>query len=220
MSNLFTTYTDDNMVVSQDLQINYEQEWVPAQSDTPGYYRVTRYATKSYAFIALTHAAALQCRSAKQAQYTRAYKRIDTSSGSPVTTALYACGADVTPIHDGGSAWKVTIDVNETDIKHSATVVEDLETFFAAENGRYYDGGGGSALTLDSVTRSGTTAAYTYTDNLGDDFDAGRLVFQWKTTASGAAWNSGTTVPASDALYCKLAYGLIESNTLTLAAEE
>lgn len=219
--NLFSTYTATNMITSQGLTVGYDQQYTPAQGDVPAYYTVTRYARKTYSFVGLTEEAAYECAAAKRAQYTRAYRRIDTSSGSPVDISLYCCAADVTPSHDNGCAWSVSVNVSETDVRHSAEVVEDLATFFASENGRNYDDTGAfAALTLDSASRSGTLATYEYTENLGPDFDSTRLIFQYKTADSAATWHSGTTVPESVALYVRLVYGQIESNTLTIAAEE
>ncbi len=217
--NLFSTYTDTNKLTSQGLTVTYDQQYTPAQGEVAAYWTVTRYARKSYSYIALTEAAAYSCAAAKRAQYTRAYKRIDSSSGSPVNISTYCCGADVTPVHESGAQWRVDISVNETDVKYSANVVNDLETYFASENGRSYDGGESTALTLDTAERTDTTASYTYTQAIGEDFDANRLAFQWKREAE-TTWHYGTTVPATVALHCRLVYGLIESNTVTIPEEE
>ena len=224
---LWTTYGDMNKVTSRGLAVRYSVQ--PAAIG----YEVTRYATKSYAFVGMDRATAKSCASAKRSQYTREYSRVKTKSGTSGSTVaevtVVECPCDIAETPQGGGMWQVQISVNETDAKPSAEIPSDPASLFTAANGRNYDegegdGGGKPLLVLNSVARYlSTQAAVSYSTSI-EGFVEAALVLQYKTSESGS-WNTARRdsngmflrVPSPDVsadCWCRLMYGSVESNTV------
>lgn len=213
-----------NKVTSSGLAVRYSVQ--PGEAG----FEVTRYATKSYAFVGMDRATARSCASAKRSQYTREYARVKTVSGSSgssatVEVAVVECPCDIAETPQGGGMWQVQVSVNETDTKPSAEIPSDPASLFTAANGRNYDagegdGGGKPLLVLNSVSRGEQGASVSYSANI-EGFVAAALVLQFKTSESGS-WNGASRtssglyagVPASGDCWCRLMYGSVESNTV------
>lgn len=171
---LLSAYNDYNKVTSTALNVKYSIEMgtMTKKVTTGGkgssgstqyidepYYRVTRYATKSYSYVGMDYNTAVACQNAKISQYTRPYSRIveilssdptweppieDPEAEAPEFTVLsteniIACTSDIVARHDAGGMWNVIINVNETDEKPSETLPANAASLFAAENNRNYD---------------------------------------------------------------------------------
>lgn len=218
---LWTTYGDANKVTSRGLAVRYS-----VQPSKHGY-EVTRYATKSYAFVGMDRATAKACASAKRSQYTREYSRVETKSGTSGSTVaevtVVECPCDIAETRMNGGMWQVQVDVNETDTKPAAEIPPDPASIFAAANGRNYDegdGDGGAALVLKGVTRAPRGAYVSYRTNIVG-FVEDALVLQFKTSESGS-WSGARRVssglyegvPSSGDCWCRIMYGSVESNTL------
>lgn len=224
--NLKHVYDNSNKVTDTGLSVSYRQTF------NGQYWEVTRMAKKQYQFIGMDKDTAYECAAAKRTQYTRAFSRIDTSSGAPQRVYAYECPSDIAPQHRDGDVWSVSISVNEIDYAFSSTKVSDPASLFVEENARNYDEDAGlSALSIDSVSRStslGVTALTISYSTAIANFDASRLVCEVKTSESSTSWaryivtevSSSSVradgVPESGQLFVRLVYGSIESNTATV----
>jgi len=167
---LLTTYNDTNKVTDSALRVQYAVEsdkcayrgWIDAPMPDGGtvqvwvdgekwFYRVHRYATKSYSYVGMDEATAKACQNAKIAQYTRAFSRVVEGdappdpevSPDPSTTLTlgytYECRSDIVAQHVDGHMWEVVINVNEDDEKFSYELPSNPASLFTAENQRNYD---------------------------------------------------------------------------------
>lgn len=127
---LRTTWGASNRVVTSDLRTTYERVFVPAdESDVfvaetglgCAYWKYTRTRTKTYKYVGLSHAAALQCASALNKLYNRVvfpwlWNDQDCiwwrNQGVNKETVRYMCG-EATPNHVAGDDWEVDVSVNE-----------------------------------------------------------------------------------------------------------
>ena len=221
--NLKHVYDNSNKVTDTGLSVSYRQTF------NGQYWEVTRMAKKQYQFIGMDKDTAYECAAAKRTQYTRAFSRIDTSSGAPQRVYAYECPSDIAPQHRDGDVWSVSISVNEQDVVASQTRVTDPASLFTDANARNYDEDAGlSALSITSAERSGDTVAIEYETGIAD-FDPSRLLCQYKTSESATSWASlacvdqgsgeveASPVPSSGNLFVRLVYGGLESNTITIA---
>lgn len=222
---LITTYDDSNKVTDRGLAIRYSSEIVQ-ETGRPTYYKLTRYCTKSYAYVGMDYQTAKDCASAKRAQYTRDYARLSSGislsgeSQLPTVTYIKECPVDIAPERNYGSMWSVVIQVNETDIKFAETNPVSIESFFAQENGRNYDEGndGEQVLILNSANRSDNILTVQYSQQIGN-FNPKVLILEYKTSESGNVLNAlpnqdgEYNVPAKK-LWINLSYGNVKSNTL------
>ena len=163
---LLSSYSDYNKVTSTALKVQYAVEpdryeytgWVedPERDvsswvtyDRP-YYRVTRYATKSYSYVGMDEATAISCQNAKVSQYTRSFSRVtqvevpepdlpDHTQTVLSTETTRECRSDIAAQHVDGHMWNVVINVNENDEKFSYYVPLNPASLFTAENQRNYD---------------------------------------------------------------------------------
>lgn len=215
---LKTVYDNSNKVTDVGLSVTYRQTWVQGT-----YWKVVRIAKKSYKFIGMDQATAFQCASAKRTQYTRTFTHIQvTDSGVSANTTI-ECPSDIAPRHVEGGAWEVQIEVNEMDSTYSNGPSADPASLFPVANARNYDEDAGtSTLTLDSVARSGTSLAFTYTQAISG-FDPAALICQYKTSESATTWTTAPRVTTDDAspvtvpdwaVFAMLRYGSFESNIL------
>ena len=212
--NLKHVYDNSNKVTDTGLSVSYRQTF------NGQYWEVTRMAKKQYQFIGMDKDTAYECAAAKRTQYTRAFSRIDTSSGAPQRVYAYECPSDIAPQHRDGDVWSVSISVNEQDVVASQTRVTDPASLFTDANARNYDeDAGASSLTLDGVTRSGGVFTVNYSQHISG-FNAGAMVVQYKTSESSDSWTSVVgppyAVPETGQLYVRLAYGGIESGTIVV----
>ena len=212
--NLKHVYDNSNKVTDTGLSVSYRQTF------NGQYWEVTRMAKKQYQFIGMDKDTAYECAAAKRTQYTRAFSRIDTSSGAPQRVYAYECPSDIAPQHRDGDVWSVSISVNEQDVVASQTRVTDPASLFTDANARNYDeDAGASSLTLDGVTRSGGVLTVNYSQHISG-FNAGAMVVQYKTSESSDSWTSVVgppyAVPETGQLYVRLAYGGIESGTIVV----
>ena len=234
---LITTYDDRNKVTDRGLAIRYSSE--PVIELSTSYYLVTRYATKTYSYVGMDYKTAAECASAKRAQYTRNYATVALTSSStppvssetssptspvtsknPVVIYVKQCLADIAPQRTNGDMWDVVLQINETDVKFSYDNPDNLEFIFEEENRRNYDetGGGSAALTLNSVSRSGTRASISYSTNIAN-IDRSRLMLIYKTSESGNSTGvlpnpDGTYTVLNQKLWCMIAFGNYTSNTV------
>lgn len=221
--NLKHVYDNSNKVTDTGLSVSYRQTF------NGQYWEVTRMAKKQYQFIGMDKDTAYECAAAKRTQYTRAFSRIDTSSGAPQRVYAYECPSDIAPQHRDGDVWSVSISVNEQDVVASQTRVTDPASLFTEANARNYDEDAGlSALSITSAERSSDTVAIEYDTGIAD-FDPSRLLCQYKTSESATSWASlacvdqgsgeveASPVPSSGNLFVRLVYGGLESNTITIA---
>lgn len=212
--NLKHVYDNSNKVTDTGLSVSYRQTF------NGQYWEVTRMAKKQYQFIGMDKDTAYECAAAKRTQYTRAFSRIDTSSGAPQRVYAYECPSDIAPQHRDGDVWSVSISVNEQDVVASQTRVTDPASLFTDANARNYDeDAGASSLTLDGATRSGGVLTVNYSQQISG-FNAGAMVVQYKTSESSDSWTSVVgppyAVPETGQLYVRLAYGGIESGTIVV----
>ena len=163
---LLTSYSDYNKVTETALKVQYAVEpdryeytgWVedPERDvsswvtyDRP-YYRVTRYATKSYSYVGMDEATAISCQNAKVSQYTRSFSRgtqvevpdLDLPDHTRTvlsTETTRECRSDIAAQHVDGHMWNVVINVNENDEKFSYTLPANPASMFTSENQRNYD---------------------------------------------------------------------------------
>ena len=162
---LLSSYNDYNKVTHSALKVQYAvvpdtyefvgwygeegkvSSWVTFNRP---FYRVTRYATKSYSYVGMDEATALCCQNAKVSQYTRPYSRVTQVErkrhqwSSEMETVLstdytYECRSDIAAQHTDGCMWQVDINVNEEDEKFSYTLPADPSSLFTSENQRNYD---------------------------------------------------------------------------------
>lgn len=221
--NLKHVYDNSNKVTDTGLSVSYRQTF------NGQYWEVTRMAKKQYQFIGMDKDTAYECAAAKRTQYTRAFSRIDTSSGAPQRVYAYECPSDIAPQHRDGDVWSVSISVNEQDVVASQTRVTDPASLFTEANARNYDEDAGlSALSITSAERSGDTVAIEYETGIVG-LDPSRLICQYKTSESATTWTSlacvdqgsgeveASPVPSSGNLFVRLVYGGLESNTITIA---
>ena len=180
---LINTYTDANKVTDQLLRVQYAvvpdkcsyTGWVEQESPSGAtyevwttydkmYYRVFRYATKSYSYVGMDETTAKACLNAKVSQYTRGYSRVvevdvpDSSSSNLIggsgesqsegeghthtelrNETTRECRSDIVAQHVDGHMWQVIINVNEEDEKYSYTLPANPASMFTAENQRNYD---------------------------------------------------------------------------------
>lgn len=226
---LFTTYTEANKLTSSGLSVTYRQLPASCTNPTTGetvlYWEVTRMAKKSYSFVGMDEATAYECASAKRAQYTRAFARLDAGTLDPLTSLptmvnVRECPSDIAPQHGDSAMWHVQISVNEEDVKAVAAPVSDPASLFSAANSRAYDEDAGAAtLTLSSASRSGGVLTISYSQHIAN-FSEGAMVLQYKTSESSDSWTSVVgppfAVPETGTLYVRLVYGGIESETLVV----
>lgn len=158
---LLSSWSEDNEVVNTALNVKYSVDTavatlriVPASgkgkviySDVT-YYKVARYARKQYEYVGMDEETAMQCQSEKISQYTRSYSRIVENlsadeQGQEYITLMNrpttACTSDVAAVHQAGSMWKVSINVNEIDEKVAFSPPSSPASMFGAENARDYD---------------------------------------------------------------------------------
>lgn len=220
--NLKSVYDNSNKDTDTGLSIKY------SQSFNGQYWEVVRTATKQYKFIGMDYDTACECAAAKRTQYTRAFSRIDTSSGAPQRVYVYECPSDIAPQHNGGNVWSVPISVNEQDIVASQTRVMDPATLFTEANSRNYDEDAGlTTLSVTSAERSDDSIAIEYDTGIVG-FDPSRLICQYKVSESATTWSSlacessgdgeveAGPVPTTGDLFIRLVYGKLESNTVAV----
>ena len=219
---LKTVYDNSNKVTDVGLSVTYRQEFAATidVSGTPtDYWEVARIAKKSYKFVGMDESTAYECASAKRSQYTRSFSRVEITDESVTTRTAIECPSDIAPRHVEGDVWEVQIEVNEMDTTYSIGPAAEPENLFPAANARNYDeDAGSSTLTLGSVTRSGSSLSYTYTQAISG-FSPGALVCEYKTSESGAWISAGIGNPVSvpkSALYARIRYGSFESNVLPI----
>lgn len=167
---LLNSYGSHNYRLSRDLSIRYVTKFVN------GKYLATRYATKSYAFVGMSRAAAVKCRDDKINQYTR-IQRVATvqKDGRMRETFFNVLLADVDLRQTSGCTYSVVVSVNETDSRSSDSMPSDVVSFFALENERDYDDltprGKTDVDSLDGrkVTSSELTKSYSQSEHLADD---------------------------------------------------
>lgn len=229
---LKTVYDNSNKVTDIGLSVTYRQKFLETIETTPSgggspvstpYWEVTRIAKKSYKFVGMDQATAFQCASVKRSQYTRTFTQVRATDTEITTDYSIECPSDIAPRHVDGDVWEVAIEVNEMDTTYSIGPAADPASLFSQANARNYDeDAGSSTLTLDSVTRSGTSLAFTYTQAISG-FDADALICQYKTDESLTTWTtaqrvastaaSPVTVP-DQAVFVRLRYGSFESNVM------
>lgn len=111
-------WSDQNKITNKALQVQWTMTQIGYVGGSP-YFEYHRIATKSYSYIGMSEAAALACRDAKQAQYTRTFTRWYTERGAAYKpTKTFKCVANVTMTPDEGGVWRVDIDVNEDQIQY------------------------------------------------------------------------------------------------------
>lgn len=174
-----STYTDRNKITYRGLAIRYRvtPRYVgdikrPMIIDATGadgttLYEVARYATKSYAYVGLTKAAAKACRDSKIAKYTRVHLDDTEWDSTSIWDESRNCGAAV-EISSVGSSYKVSIEVNETDVLYfAARPTDNIETVFARRLGSLdYDEGDVPTVSPDfSRVRTVSELAVTYEMN-------------------------------------------------------
>lgn len=216
--NLRHTFDNTNKVTNTGLSVTYTQHF------NGNYWEITRYAKKSYSFVGMDKSTAYQCAASKRTQYTRGFRRLDSSTIDedhplPSTVYAYECPTDIAPHHGDGDVWSVQIEVNEQDVVASATMAADPASLFAAENGRNYDeDAGSSVLSLDSAERTGTTLSVKYSCGIPDYTSEG-IIVEIKTSESGSWLFNGVIghigqVPGTGDLFVRLSYGTVQSNVV------
>lgn len=172
--------TSSNKVIKTDLSVTYEVD----REDS--WYVVTRHATKSYSIVDLDAESAAVIANQRVAIYTRPYSVLVSSGGGtmPSVRSLTNCLAKVFPRHDTGPVWRVDVDLDETDVKVSATEPADPATLFTAENARDYDETDDIVKTaaVTSAKYDGNNAVIAFSSNFGDDV----ICQKFNTTAN--AW--------------------------------
>ena len=229
-NNLKHVYDNSNKVTDLSLSINYRQTF------NGQYWEITRLAKKSYKYVGVDMETAYACASAKRAQYTRAFSRLNSSTVTgwqplPSVVAAIECPSDIAAQHGEGDVWSVSISVNEEDVVPSANAVNNPASLFPAANGRNYDeDSSASVLTLNSATRTiegvGDAAIGKLTVSLSTsnpEIKAGDVVVQYKTAESAVNWTSAgladkeSVVPAEGDLIVRLYWGGCESNSITVS---
>ena len=192
---LLTTWGKANRLVSSGLSVKYRQERV--RDRTLPYWKLTRYARKSYEYIGMTEAAARACAAAMTAIYTRRYftepylKAIGVNLYDWFTDDVYECQADINPHPIAGDDWGVSIDINETDYQVARAVVQDPALRFPVQNSRDYEEDG--ALRLTRAVRSNITVYFDFAHDI-EDFDESKIGIRYKESETALYW---TTVPGS-----------------------
>lgn len=235
---LRTTWSDANKITTAGLAIRYNVEptkimvndgWVAG-------WLVTRTAAKTYYYFGMTEAAAGQCESAKVAQYTREYWTADAQASTyPGRLPSVKCTASISrsPETNDGYAWKVTIQVNETDSLTTTMAPSSPSSLFSALNSRDYDEGTYSDLLSISSAKYGSAPGIYINYSQGiRDFDIGRLVLQCKADPSDTQWQSLEIIVVSSSeirsppwdvfpvgvAVVRLCYGSITSNVAVVTA--
>lgn len=141
---MFDTWSDQNRVVTEDLDVNYSASWVTESK----YWECRRTATMRFAYVGMTSDAASRCRTAMRERFKRDTVRIaesplKMSEGTPYYVAEYVTTrvADVKKIKSEGSMWNVEVVVNESDVRPAyanSNEVPDMDDVFAEENERVY----------------------------------------------------------------------------------
>ena len=220
--NLKHVYDNSNKVTDTGLCVSYRQNF------NGQYWEITRTAKKQYQFIGMDKDTAYECAAAKRTQYTRAFLRIDTSSGVPQRVYAYECPSDIAPQHRDGDVWSVSISVNEQDIVASQTRATDPASLFTEANARNYDEDAGlTTLSVTTAERTSDAIVIEYDTGIVG-FDPSRLICQYKVSESATTWSSlacessgdgeveAGPVPTTGDLFIRLVYGKLESNTVAV----
>ena len=130
---LKTDYSDANIIVEEPLKVTYSTQiisgsWGWTSANVRGSYNRMRenhrYATKRFRYVGMTHAAALTCRNALIAKFTRDFMTSiwngDAMGGEWLTmTGGTMVMADVTPEENEDGSYDVLVNVNEDDTKYT-----------------------------------------------------------------------------------------------------
>lgn len=243
-----------NLVVNSDLNVTYDieaQTYTKEDGETKGtWYRVTRHATKSYTAVNLTYAGAKKAEAEAVAAYTRAYSVLGARAANadrPEELSVPQLTSSVN-VRQVGPAWELDVDIDETDVKSSATLPADPATLFATENARYYgeivpsasESGEYIAITgaeLGHFTAADSGLAHDVYDvrllidtNIGWDKHSDFLI-QIKSSATATTWTNmaalkgggddlyGLPVNDPSGKFVRIVYDDIESNTFQLPNE-
>lgn len=182
---LLETYTSTNRSTSVGLAVRYVVELVDYS-----YYRVTRYASKTYAFVGMTHEAAKSCELAKTAQYTNAHAVLgekDEETGIPTGDSVTSCAASIR-VYPDGSRWVCEISVNESDVVAVAQAPDNPATLFEdAERRNYDETTTDEILSISSVTREGSAVVIGVNVGL-ESMSPAAIAVEWKQSATEGTW--------------------------------
>ena len=151
---LISTWTSNgsNLVIDSALTISYSRSrvsgnWSYTSANVSGSYdymmEYHRHARQSFRYVGMTYAAAMACKAAMVAKYTRAtYMSIwdgSTMGGQWVTdSGGNMLMAEISPQHNDDGSYDVIVNVNEDDTRMSMV---GLTATFAYEPLRQYEGG-------------------------------------------------------------------------------
>lgn len=241
-----------NLVVNSDLNVTYDieaQMYTKEDGETKGtWYRVTRRATKSYTAVNLTYAGAKKAEVEAVAAYTRAYSVLGVRAASadrPEVLSVPQLTSSVT-VRQVGPAWELDVDIDETDVKSSATLPADPAALFAAENARYYGEIAPSASESGKYIAISSATIYKYAGiDYGQPYDffeielrcdtnlsseiTGTVLLQVKDSATatswtnlvwrGGSWFTFKTDNNPCGKFVRIVYDDIESNVIRLPME-
>ena len=212
---LLTSYSSANMVVYEHLAVRYAQRrkemtrkitagltvieadgtmatYVNNGSKQVKLWVISRTATKDYAFIGMTEAAAKTCAADKVRKYTRSSYAADPDSYSGYIAAVECTANIVVCRHDDDSdAWQVRIQVNEHDERVSPVSIPDPATFMGLDFRDYDDGEATMAantLKLISAIRYNNTITLITFAHTIEAFQGSNCIIQWRQV-TGITWN-------------------------------
>lgn len=220
---LLQSHSPSNKSTSTMLHVRYVVELIDY-----AWYRITRVARKTYAYMGMTREAANLCASAMRAQYTRTHVAIDENTKItdpqtglliPVATSATSLQAQIAVNCESGDDYSCTIDVDETDIVATRTAPADPALLFPTQNAWPYDET--ALIGITGVTRDAQDnikIAYTCDASL----DAQTIACQYKATDTSESWSYATitsnisnviTIPSTvPSAFCRLKLGSLASS--------
>lgn len=229
---LATSYVNGRKYTSRKLQVRYRVKQVSAQGKT--LYEIHRFASKTYAYLGLTEAAAKSCQEAKIAQYMRQTRQFDFDGSDLHEREGLKLMAHIEAVSEA-LAWSVTIEVDEDDVVFASTAPANPSALFNDINAaRNYDEGG-DALFLAGAARTtfeGEDAISVAFEQRIEDFDGDALEAEIADSSSGpfapmeracddtarpvagCVYTARAALPST--LFVRLAYGAATSNVIQL----